>query len=344
MIRREITPIANITRRAPEAGRIRMGDKGGTNGSQRGLNAFRFTSPDRPILEQIAQVYGGNVTAWSDPKASPSKQWQLYSEATEINVMLIPGGFDTQYEAWSGGGIKRRCDGVVCSIAQAAGDDYEMVEIPCPCREQELMQCDAHSRLTVVLPEFSFLGTWRLESKGWNAAQELPGMHDMILEMDRRGRLVDAVLSMEKREKMVNGKKKNFVVPRLAVRSSVVEMISGPTTLSIGTGPHSPQSGHPELTAGRHGYAPQTDADGIDGPPYDDIAEAELVTDEQLGIEAALRADAENFGLDPDSYLDAVRAGVNGDWTRMANCSVKVRAGDLEPINIADGRVQWRTP
>jgi len=50
--------------------------------------------------------------------------------------------------------------------------------------------------------------------------------------------------------------------------------------------------------------------------------------------------------------VDAVRAecehwhrtkGGDDTYTRMANCSVKVRAGHLEPQGFQQGRVQWRT-
>lgn len=342
MKRHTITAIADIDRRAPEAGRIRLGmQTKAANGKMRpaSIKTLRFTSPDKAIIESIAYKYGGTVEAWDEPKASPSHQWQVITESNEVRVYLPTDGLSTWYELWKQtGGNLRRCDGVTCATPQLCGDgDYELVDVDCICAAKGQLECTAVSRLTVILPDFAFLGTWRLDTKGWNAHQELPGMYDLIQQLSSRGHMVDAVLSVEQREKQTPTGKRNFVVPRLAVRTSVAELQSGTTVGAIGTGAHSPVSGLPELTTGPVEIRTDGKATTIE------VVDAEVVTPELLEVEARLRADASNFGLDEDAYVEAVKAQTGGDIERMRTCSDKVRAETLEPIGFANNRVQWRT-
>lgn len=332
MIRHDITPTAQLGTRAPEAGRIRFGVKvpaqNGKKASMKSIDTLRFTSTDRQILEDIARTYGGNVQPWNDPSANPSHQFEVITNTTKVRVLLVPDGLSTWYELWSGGGCQRRCDGVTCSSPQRIGSDYELVETPCLCREAGERSCNPHTRLQVVLPEFAFTGVWRFESaKGWNAAEELPGMFALITACAMQGRMVDADFAIERCERMTPTGKKNFVKPRLTVRSSVLELAEGGGVLSIGAGSSSP----PDFTIKQ-----------LEAGPDTVIADAEVLDDDLLEIEALLTKDAENFGLDPNAYIDAIRAATPGDRTRWRNCSTKVRAGVLEPLAIAGGRVQWK--
>lgn len=58
MPRNTITPLSNIDRRAPEAGRIRIGIKSGR--AMKSIDTFRFTSPHQDVIEQLADMYGGD--------------------------------------------------------------------------------------------------------------------------------------------------------------------------------------------------------------------------------------------------------------------------------------------
>ena len=88
------------------------------------------------------------------------------------------------------------------------------------------MLCDPHTRLNVILPDVRFGGTWRIESKGWNASRELPAMINLIYSMQQQGMTV-ARLSLEKRKKISGGKTRNFVVPKLSVDSTPLEIMEG---------------------------------------------------------------------------------------------------------------------
>lgn len=297
--------------------------------AMKSIDTFRFTSPDRQIIEQLAALYGGTAKPWNEPKANPSSQFEVLSDARIIRVLLVPDSLSTWYESWTGGGCSRRCDGIEVETPQRMGDDYEMVTQPCLCDLEGALTCEPHTRLQVVLPDVAFLGVWRLESKGWNAAEELPGMFAMIVACSQQGRMVEAELSIEQRERMTPVGKKKFVVPRLAVRSTVVELAAGGGgTLSIGPvgAKELPTMTLPQLMAASE----------------PEIDEAELIDDELLEIEALLRDDANNFGLDPDTYIAAIKAATPGQRDRWRACSTKVREGSIEPQAIAAGRVQWK--
>lgn len=322
MIRRDITPIAELGQRAPEAGRIRMGVKSGN--AMKSIDTLRFTSPDRQIIEQIANRYGGTAKEWNDPKANPSHQFEVITTSKEVRVLLIPNGLSTSYELWSGGGCQRRCDGVECLSPQKVGPDYEMVTQPCLCRAQNTRACAPYTRLQVVLPEFSFLGVWRLETKGWNAAEELPGMFNLLASCAQRGVMLDAILSVERRERVTPAGKRNFVVPRLAVRNTVLEMAAGGGTLQLEPGA-TPTYTMPALAA------------------VPEVIEAEVIDDELLEIESLLEEDADNFGLEREPFVNAIKIGSNQDRARMRNASARMRAGEIIPIGFSNGRLQWKS-
>jgi hypothetical protein len=86
--------------------------------------------------------------------------------------------------------------------------------------------------LKVILPEIPFGGVWRLESKGWNAFHELPGMAEM-LEGLQADKVIEGRLLLEKRKKVSGGQTRNFVVPRLVVGSSPLEILAGEANIGV---------------------------------------------------------------------------------------------------------------
>lgn len=332
MKRARVTPLSDINRRAPEAGRIRLGVKSGK--AMKSIDTFRFTSPVRAVIDQLAALYGGEARQWNDPSANPSNQFEVITRASDIRVMLVPDGCNTQYELWSGGGCQRRCDGIECEVPRVVGGDYEMVTTPCICDAQGMRDCDAKTRLTVVLPDVDFYGTWRLESKGWNAAEELPGMFDLIQTIAATGRMVEARLAVERRERMTPAGKRKFVVPRLSIAQ---------TLDSLALGAPAPSA------AGQLGPASAPALPVSSVPPQAEPIDAEILDDELLELEAKLAADANQFGLNPQAYIDAVRAQCQDDptkdeRTRIRACIQAVRSGQLEPSNVVGGRVVWVRP
>ena len=230
---RAIVPISG-TRRIPEHGRIRLGIK--TAKAMKSIDTFRFTSADRVGIEAIAAVYGGDVEAWT-PQRSKISQWQVLTKADDVRVFLPPDSVSVSYEEWGGGGLLRRCDGVNMEVPVNTPDGADIVSEPCKCvalneASGKAMSCQPYTRLKVILPEIPFGGVWRLESKGWNAFHELPGMAEM-LEGLQADKVIEGRLLLEKRKKVSGGQTRNFVVPRLVVGSSPLEILAGEANIGV---------------------------------------------------------------------------------------------------------------
>lgn len=219
---RPFVPIHELAQRPPVQGKIRLGEKG-SKGQPQKLTKFRFTSPDEDALQQVATLYGGEVKPWPEMKG----QWQVKTEAPEINVVLPKEPLaPITYEVWSGGGIQRRCDGVTVEIPQKTGGGAGFISSPCICNAKEEYDCKPKIRLSVVLPEVKFGGVWLLESSSWNAAYELPGMVSIIQEIQTRN-FQRAVLAIEQRTKKTPQGTRQFIVPVLRPSVSMVELMEG---------------------------------------------------------------------------------------------------------------------
>ena len=218
-------PIKPLTQlgRAPEQGRIRLGVK--TERAMKSLDTFRFTSLDKSAIEQIASIYGGEVKPWTPPR-SKQEQWEVITTSSEIRVYLPPHSIDVWYEEWSAGGCQRRCNGVTAEVPMKTPDGMDIDTVPCLCQDESSMACAPYTRLRVLLPEIRFGGVWRLESKGWNAANEMPGMAGMMEQMSAIG-LAECQLVLEKRTKISGGQTRHFVVPRLTMDASPQEIMAG---------------------------------------------------------------------------------------------------------------------
>lgn len=232
---RAVVPIGQLARRIPEAGRIRIGQKQAMgNGKARpaAIGEFRFTSHDRSAIEQIAALYGGTVRGWSDPKAAAG-QVEVVTDASEIRVVLPPDplGGGPVYELWGGGGCERRCDGVTCTTYRAGPEGPEPVDVDCMCSAAGALACKPTTRLSVILPEVRFAGVWRLDTKSWNAAQELPGMVDLIHQAQGHG-LQYATLAIKHRRSTIAGQTRTFLVPVLGTDATVEQLAAGETALA----------------------------------------------------------------------------------------------------------------
>ena len=64
------------------------------------------------------------------------------------------------------------------------------------------------------------------ESKGWNAANEMPSMATMLQQMQTMG-LMEGRVVLEHRSRVAGGQTKHFVLPRLAMDTSPMEILSG---------------------------------------------------------------------------------------------------------------------
>lgn len=212
-------PIIDLQRRLRESGRIRIGEQVVTaNGGKRPgkLERFRFTSPDKASMLAIADLCGGEVRPWES--APIGEQFELYADCKSLDVLVPPVdlAFSQWFELWSGGGCKRRCDGQTNVINDSA----------CAC-DPDAMECKPTTRLGVILTAIQGIGIWRLETHGWNAAQELNGAIEVLRVIQNRGAMVPARLLLEQRQSKKDGKTHNFAVPVLDLNLSVAALTGG---------------------------------------------------------------------------------------------------------------------
>lgn len=288
----DITPISQLGRRMPTAGRLRAGRKS-DKGQPEKLTCWRATSHDEQAIRQIAAHYGGTPQQWNDSKVAEG-QWEVLTETAEMPIVLPPDplGNTPIYELWSGGGCQRRCDGVTCETTQQGPDGSEPCEVDCLCLAEGALACQPKTRLSVILPEVRFAGVWRIDTSSWNAARELPGMVDMIHTLQAQaGGIPRGAVALEQRlykQKQADGKVKTLkpIVPVLRVMHSPDEIASG--RASVGA----LHSGHDEPVG-----APAIDAGAVDD---DEVVDGEVVEPVDLEPLEKVLAQAAEAGIDVD--------------------------------------------
>lgn len=188
-------PIKDIQRRQTQVGRIRAGYSVETGKKDRHgnpvrrpakLEVFRFTSPSKALIEQVAGIYGGDPAEW-EPQGGGAKQWEVYTKAESLPVVVPPNSVSQWYEAWAGGACIRRCDGA-----------REMLkDQPCQCLPEPAERlCNPTTRIALMLADVPGIGVWTLESHGYYAATELPAVAELLAAA---GGYVPARLELEER-------------------------------------------------------------------------------------------------------------------------------------------------
>lgn len=202
-----------------------MGDRS-DKGAPRKLDSFRLTSASRDVLETAAALYGGVVEEWKGAPSPP--QYELYTETNLIPVLVPPGQMISQWmEMWSGGGCKRRCDGVTETITDQ----------PCLCPDdleerQKLSTtgkaCHIMTRLSLMLPDCADFGTWRIEGKGYYFATEIGGTMALLEKATAQGVILPAQLRLEQRQVKRGGATMKYAVPVLELPGTTTrQLLSG---------------------------------------------------------------------------------------------------------------------
>jgi hypothetical protein len=310
--------ILDLQQRARELGRIRIGEvKATSSGKTRPakLDRFRLTSPSQALLEQVAALYGGTVAAWQPQGGGPA-QWEVYTDATRLPVYVPPQPVTQFYELWSGGGCKRRCDGITELLSDR----------PCVCGPDPAdRQCKPTTRLNVVLKDVPGIGVWRLETHGYYAAVELP---QAAVFLAQAGGYVDGFLALEERRIVRDGQTRDFMVPTLEVAVTPAQLLAGAgATTALPGGPAGAlEAPAPDYAAKA---AAATDLDGIRAV-WRQARDAGHLTDELQ----AMLMDAGNrltTPAQPPEALPAAVYDVDDLWMRIvAACPAGWTTGDLE--------------
>lgn len=320
---RPVIPIASLTRRLPELGRIKDGVKGPEKISKRTGNPYqdpeaigtlRFTSQDPKALAQVAAELGGEVVPYSDPKSTDTHE--LITPVAETRVILPPDplGGTPMYELYTGGGRERWCDGITCEQWRKGPDGPEPYEVECLCAAAEELTCKPTVHLSVILPFTRLGGTWRWTTHSHNAAQELPAMVDAIQSMQAKG-LTRGVLRVDSRTQTIAGVTRHFKVPVLGVDATADELASGQATFgALSAGAPTPTvAAVGEIEAGgtptpREPHGAADPPASVSPPPENDIVDAEIVDD--------------------DDTLDLLRRAIEGT-PRMTEARAVKRARDI---------------
>lgn len=267
--------IITLQRRLAEVGRIRIGEKRATSGGRSRpakLDVFRLTSRDRQRLDAAAEVYGGKVREWGD-------EFECYTTASALDIALIPGQAVSQYmEHWGKFDEKAKQSPIVC-LRRCDGVNELLSDSPCLCAVESGPDgerlCRPTTRLLVVLRRVPGMGAWRLDTHGWNAAQELVGSVGLLEQLTAAGRLVPARLRLEERKRnRRNGTVVKFAVPVVDVDVALDDVLAVPGGGGFGAVPieggaralpSAPDDGEPVQTI--------TPARGLAAPPTPSVAE-----------------------------------------------------------------------
>lgn len=210
-------PAEGLLPRLRELGRLRAGDleeiktKGGkTQIVPTKLETWRLTSPFRNLIEAAATLYGGEVSEWGGAPTEHS-QWQVTTEASELEVLVPPQDVDVMYERWSGGGRQALCDGLI----------EKLTDEPCSC-DPSARACKPRTQLVVLLPQIPDLGHWRLVTQSVFAAMELPGTMLLLRRIHDAGGFAQATLALEQRTIKTEGTK-HFAVPVLRLAYTLAD-------------------------------------------------------------------------------------------------------------------------
>jgi hypothetical protein len=94
---------------------------------------------------------------------------------------------------------------------------------PCLCGEER--ECKPHLRFPVLLPDLKGIGSWLVQSTGWNAANEIPGAVSLLTRATAQGVLIPARLRLEQRVEVKAGQTHRFAVPVIDVDVSFRDLL-----------------------------------------------------------------------------------------------------------------------
>jgi hypothetical protein len=280
-------PILDIQRRGIPIGRIRLGQKVLVRGKVTPvkLGTFRLTSPSEDAIREAAEKLGGDPRPWE-------RQWEVLTPLAKLYVLIPPRDaiVSQWYEMWNKGGCLRRCDSqrerisggeCLCPHAADPGNADEVAAMA--LQRHELAKrgsaCKIATRISLMIPDLSGIGVWRLDTGSFYAAGEV-GDIAATLEVARSQNLfLPATATIQQRVRVADGRATTYPVPVLQALNTFREIASGQLGArgidgqmppALGAGPRviaAAASGPPATPSGPAEPAP---APFPDEPPPDD--------------------------------------------------------------------------
>lgn len=232
--------------RLAEVGRIRFGVYNAEDRRPEKIENLRFTSEHQELIERIAKEYGGQPEPFA-PQGSrgPAKEWQVLTGVSAVPVWVPQQVVEPWLEAWRPGTCIRRCDGVT---------ESRQTPKPCPCAAGEIPVkdvCKPVMRVAVMLDEVRGTGTWRFETHGRHAVQEMMPLIPFISALPCEAFAI-LRLRREDRRPWVEAKGKHmsttFYVPYLYFSDASSRQLTGAEAVEIEAA-----GARPALTAGPTG-------------------------------------------------------------------------------------------
>lgn len=316
-------PLLDVQRRGQQIGRIRIGQQVSTGKKNNDgtdkmrpakLDTFRITTGSRPTADAVAEHFGGEVREWQG-------QFEVITSLSSIPVTVPPRDrvVSQDYEMWSKGGCQRRCDSVTEQISSG----------PCLCPADQLQRaewakanppraCKPVTRINVMIPDLPGLGVFRLDTGSYYAAVEI-GDAAQLMEMARdRGVFLPAMLRIDQRSRIKNGKTTPYPVPVLEVLATFRQIASGELEAGGITAQLPPAPGAPKaITSGQPAQVPAprqpaparpvATEDESQGPLPDDAEDAKQRRAQEIAIELAAAVSGRVFR---DRVAEAKRDGL----------------------------------
>ena len=226
-------PLLDLQRRGLQIGRLRIGQQlpTGKNDSKgrpifrpAALATFRFTTGSRLTADAVADYFGGDTRPWE------RGQFEVITDRDAIPITVPPRDevVSQWYELWTGGGCQRRCNGEqeqrtgqLCQCPKDLGERAAKAALNPP------QACRIVTRVNVMIPDLPGLGVWRLDTHSYYAAIEIADAA-RLMEMARdRGIFLPAMLRIDQRERVADGRTKRDPVPVIDHLASFRQIATG---------------------------------------------------------------------------------------------------------------------
>lgn len=258
--------------RVRPVGKIRIGylDEKATKGDlRRKAETFILTSSNPTVLEQAAELYGGQVEKFTRPaqaKGVPSDHThRVFTTATQLKVMFRPRQvLDVSRQQYDGPFLIRSCNGETILYD---GNDKTLIGQPCQCPEDDEerkalaaqgLACAERSRLNVQFWDLPF-GTWQLVTSSENIPALLRDTQAFLREANLLGQPIAAWMVLEQATSRMRREGKNQTFKYGLV--TLQPVFTAAQLLEAGQ-----QAQRPALTAGERAQAAIYDLTGNDAP------------------------------------------------------------------------------